>query len=716
MRRGVLFVAGLVAVCLGVGLLCQRIASSLSSGAAAPTYESVRAATRPSDLQLLDRQGRILHEIRTDPTRRRFAWVPLADTSAALRDTVIASEDRRFFAHDGVDYRAILSSAVGWLAGRGARGASTITMQLAALLDSDLRRGGQPRRVSQKLRQMAAAHALEARWSKSEILEAYLNLVSFRGEIQGIGAAAAVLFGKAPHALTQTEAAVLTALLRGPNASTAEVARRARAVLGSVEARTDLVELDRAVSRVTAAHRGSLERTAAAHVAHRLLAKGMAADRLRSTLDLETQLFADSALRRALLALEDRRVSDGAVLVVENSTGDVLAYVGSSGDLSAAPQFDGVRARRQPGSALKPFLYSLAIEERLLTAASLLDDSPLEIAVATGLYRPENYDQRFRGWVSVRTALAASLNIPAVRALALVGEQSFVRHLHQLGFDGLTRPASYYGPALALGSAEVSLWELVNAYRTLANGGEMSDLRLAFEQSPGPSRRIYSAATAFVTSNILADRESRSLTFGLENPLSTRFWTAVKTGTSKDMRDNWCIGFSDRFTVGVWVGNFSGYPMGNVSGVSGAAPIWFEIMEWLHRDRTSVEPPVPDGVVTREVAFAAGNDVARVEWFLRATAPNGGGQHLAQHLPRIVTLARSTIIAVDPEIPLSRQRVAFEADRADPSVFWVLDGKKLGPSTKPFLWLPSPGRHQLLLMDEGGRTFDRVAFLVRGNT
>jgi penicillin-binding protein 1C len=719
MKR-ILVVVALAFGCLGVALfrsaeLATEARGFFASGTSMPVYEDIRAATRPSDLKLLDRRGRVLHEIRTDPKRRRFGWVALADISPALRSAVVAAEDRRFFAHAGVDAPALVAASARWLSGGHARGASTITMQLAAFLDEDLRRGLYPRRFDQKWRQMRSAWALERRWSKDEILEAYLNLVSFRGEVQGIGAASAVLFGKSPHALSQAEAAVLAALIRGPNAAPPMVAKRARAVLDAVGANEPIEHIDSAVSRASGDPHRSLERKAAAHVARRLLPPGTPADDVRSTLDLDTQLVAGAALHRALLALHDRRVSDGAVLVVDNASGDVLAYVGSSGDLSLSPHVDGVQARRQPGSALKPFLYSLALEEHLLTAASLLDDSPLEIAVATGLYRPENYDERFRGWVSVRTALAASLNIPAVRALQLVGEHSFATHLRQLGFEGVTRPGSYYGPALALGSAEVSLWEIVNAYRTLANGGQASALRLVADQE-SPGRRIYSAAAAFVTSSILADRESRSATFGLENPLSTRFWAAVKTGTSKDMRDNWCIGYSSRFTVGVWVGNFSGYPMGNVSGVSGAAPVWLEVMEWLHRDATSAEPRAPEGLVQHAVAFAAPAEVPRLEWFLEQTAPVGTSGLPARHPARIVAPTDSTIIAVDPEIPASRQRVAFEAERGNPSISWVLNGTKLGPSTEPILWPPTPGRYQLRLVDDVGRTLDELAFCVRGNT
>ena len=223
--------------------------------------------------------------------------------------------------------------------------------------------------------------------------------------------------------------------------------------------------------------------------------------------------------------------------------------------------------------------------------------------------------------MSVRTALASSLNVPAVRALDLVGEEAAVELLRRLGFDGLRESGDYYGPSMALGSADVSLWELVNAYRALARGGVWSPLRLGADEAAGAARRVYSDRAAFLVSSILADRESRSLTFGLENPLATRFWTAVKTGTSKEMRDNWCVGYSRRYTVGVWVGNFGGEPMRNVSGVTGAAPVWREVMAWLHGAVPSAPPAAPAGVVAAPVAFPGAVEPARLEWFLAGTEP-----------------------------------------------------------------------------------------------
>lgn len=453
----------------------------------------------------------------------------------------------------------------------------------------------------------------------------------------------------------------------------------------------------------------------APHAAQRLAGQFLAATTVPSTLDGNLQRLATQALQQHLLAVRERQVHDGAVLVADSETGEVLAYVGGSGDLSTARYIEGVQARRQTGSALKPFVYGLALERRLLTPASLLEDTPLDVAVGGGLYRPRNYDERLRGLVTMRTALAASLNIPAVRTLEQVGADSFVLQLRRLGLEGAVERGEYYGLALALGSVDASLWELVNAYRTLANGGVWRPLRLARGQdSATPTRRVYSKATAFLLSYILSDRESRSPTFGLENPLATRFWSAVKTGTSKEMRDNWCIGYTQRYTVGVWVGNLFGEPMHNVSGITGAAPIWLDVMAWLHRTVPSHPPSPPDGVIASQVVFADDIKPARLEWFLGGTELPGSGVQRFGGLPRRLVPASGTLIALDPDIPPAQQRLVFEAETRGTDLRWVLNGQDLGPASSPLLWEPQLGYHAFTLVDGGRRTLDTVPFMVRG--
>jgi len=702
------------------GDLANARATSLSTHSVepgeTPSFAAVRAAYQPSDIALLDRHGVTIHEVRVDTRRRRLAWTPLAAISPALQAAVLASEDRRFYVHHGVDARAVLGAALQFLRGGPRRGASTLSMQLATQLDPALQqhRNGF-RALVQKWRQMQRAWALERRWSKAEILEAYLNLVTFRGELQGVAAATQVLFGKVPHGVTEAEALVLAVLLRAPNAEPASVSRRAVALSEAAGGGATRHALSVAVTQALGAPPGAGPRVAlAAHAAHELLRGAVPTAPVESTLDAALQRVATDVLRRHLLALRERWVHDGAVLVADNGSGAVLAYVGGGEDLSSARYVDGVRARRQAGSALKPFLYGLALEQRLLTPASLVEDTPLEIPVGGGLYRPQDYDEQFRGLVTVRTALSASLNIPAVRTLQLVGAEAFVQQLRRLGFSGIQESGEYYGPSLALGSGDVTLWEMVNAYRTLANGGVWSPLRMRPTQPPGAAQRLYSEATTFLVSNILADRDSRTATFGLENPLVTRFWSAVKTGTSKEMRDNWCIGYSRRYTVGVWVGNFSGQPMRDVSGVSGAAPVWREVMDWLHRDTPSSPPEPPAGVHSATVSFADGVELARAEWFRDGTQPGSSAQTLAGSQPRILAPAPGTIIALDPDVPAARQRVALEAQPNGTRARWWLDGTDLGAADELLLWPPQRGRHTLQLVDGSRQVLDAVTFVVRG--
>jgi len=724
------------AAVLGAALALAAVALSAALLAAdadaIPRFDEVRASFRPSDVELLDRHGNVLHELRADHAQRSLAWVPLDAVSPLLREAIVLAEDRRFARHGGVDPRAVAAALRDALAGAGRiRGASTITMQLATLLDARAGRRAGARTLAVKWRQARRAWAIERTWSKDEILEAYLNLVSFRGEVSGVGAAAGVLFGKRPHGLGRAEALVLAVLPRGPNASEPRVRARAAQLAARSEAEV-APEIVAAVTRTALrAEHGTRPRIALApHLAHRLLRTRPGEPRapapdpgplLRTTLDAALQRATSALLEEQLRELGDRNVHDGAVLVVDNASGDVLAYVGGRGARATAPHVDGVRARRQAGSTLKPFLYAAALDARLLTAASLLADTPLAVRVAGGLYEPRNYDESFRGLVSLRSALASSLNVPAVRTLELTSPDAFVRDLRALGFSGLVHGGEFYGPALALGSAEVSLEELVGAYRTLANGGVASALRFVRDDAaagPRPGVRMVSAEAAFVVGDVLADRAGRSATFGLENALATRSWAAVKTGTSKEMRDNWCVGYSQRFTVGVWVGNADGSPMHDVSGLTGAAPVWRELMDLLHASEAGVAPAPPAGVSRVPVAFARGVEPARDEWFLRGTEPGAAAPALAPRRPAIVTPQDATVLALDPDIPADLQRVAFEArgagEESADAVRWSLDGRDLGPVAGILPWPLEPGRHRLELRAGDGRTLDAVSFEVRG--
>lgn len=712
-----------LALLLGVQLLMPLAA------AAVPSFAEVQRDFQPSEATLLDRHGALLQRLRINMEERKLSWIRLDEVSPALRHALIASEDRRFYQHSGIDWSAVAASAWGNLWHTRTRGASTLTMQLAGLLVDDLRRKSAPRSLTQKLSQAWMAQALERSWRKDQILEAYLNLVAFRGELVGVHALARVMFGKHPSGLDQSEAAIAVALIRAPNATPRRVAERACAILlqeGAAEqcqgldGRTEL-----ALARVAARRDlpGSNDAPQLApHLARKLLtAPGQ---QLRSTLDAPLQRFAAQALRHQLAGLAERNIEDGAIIVIDNQSGEVLAWVGSSGSLSAAANVDGVVAQRQAGSTLKPFLYELAIERKWLTAASLLDDSPVDLATSAGLYIPQNYDRQYKGLVSLRTALGSSLNIPAVRTLVMVTPERFFRRLQALGFN-LRESGDYYGYSLALGSADVTLANLANAYRVLANQGSYSPLRTRLDdaRTPVKTTQVMDADAAYIVGDILSDRSARARTFGLENALSTRMWTAVKTGTSKDMRDNWCIGYSTRYTVGVWVGNASGAPMWDVSGVTGAAPVWQELMQYLHdRSPRAGAPARPSAVRAQQIRYEQDLEAPRTEYFLPGTAQAQIRIARAREIRAAITYPTAGMLAaLDPDIPPAHQRIRLRAQGAPAGSRWLLDGKPMPASASRSAddgmaldWMPWPGKHVLSLQDKAGRELDSVRFEVRG--
>ncbi len=754
------------------------IAITASNAWAIASFDHIKSHFQPSDTLVLSREGEVLQRVRTDASARRGQWVALADVSPALRTALVLSEDKRFYAHSGVDWQAVSAAAWANVWNQRTRGASTITMQLAGLLDDteaapllDLRQRSGGRSMVQKIGQTVTAQVLDRRWSKAQILEAYLNLVPFRGELVGIDALSRTLFGKAAHGLDAREAAVAAALVRAPNARAALVAQRACGVLremaaapGSASAQPDCDALDLFTAGALQRRQYAASDGVAPHFAQRVLAQAAdkkplsTAPRLTSTLRAPLQRFAVQTLGQQLRELRGAHAEDGAIVVLDNASGEVLAWVGSSGALSQAAEVDAVLAQRQPGSTLKPFLYAQALAERRLTAASLIEDAPAHIATTSGLYIPQNYDRQFKGWVSLRTALAASLNVPAVRTLVMVSPDAFFRQLQAVGLP-LRESGGYFGYSLALGSSEVQLLHLSNAFRTLANGGRFSPVASALlpARTTAPAKpaftRALDAGAAFIVGDILSDPNARARTFGTDSVLATRFWTAVKTGTSKDMRDNWAIGWSQRYTVGVWVGNASGAAMHDVSGSSGAAPVWAAVMAYLHANEPSRAPAPPRGLVSAPVRFgpAPGQEqdipleAARPEWFLpgtqqalfaienratSATPIRGRSQKDLKNVKntknqpldvldlaaiRIAQPVNGTIVALDPDIPPAHQRVQLAASPTPVGarLRWRMDGVLLGEGVQR-AWPPWPGHHALQLTDGQDRVLDEIRLEVRG--
>lgn len=392
------------------------------------------------------------------------------------------------------------------------------------------------------------------------------------------------------------------------------------------------------------------------------------------------------------------------------------------------------------------------MSDQRLTAASLLDDSLLSLETANGLYVPQNYDQRFNGWVTVRKALASSLNIPAVRTLTLMPVSDFWALLRALGLP-LNHDAEFYGYSLALGSADVDLLSLTNAYRAIANLGCFSPpmWTAALPKVPAPSTlqpkdvsecnstplshvqqsvpasgitrkaQLLAPGAAWIVGDILSDRHARAYTFGLDSPLSTPFWSAVKTGTSKDMRDNWAVGFSRDYTVGVWVGNSDGSPMLDVSGISGAAPVWHQVMGYLHRERPSQQPDAPADVGTENVSFEGKLEPGRTEYFVAGTelthvrlSEVSGASAALPGENQIFSPTSGTVYAFDPDIPPEHQRLQLRAI-SDVPVVWRVNGETVANGSVAW-WSLLPGRFTIELFDAWNRQLDSRVITVRGET
>lgn len=543
---------------------------------------------RSSAVSFTDRSGIPLGVVLSSGSESSVA-VPLAHVSPFFINAILAVEDRRFFAHGPVDWLA--AARASWQSMRcvcGAGGASTITMQLAR------EHFALPAGVRGKALQMWYAGRIEAGASKAQILNAYVNRVAMGGNVYGVEAASRTYFGIPAGDLDLAQAALLAGLPNDPTGLEPRTHWRAararqRAVLNAMVSAGFATQGEAAVALRETLHlrRAGGELAGAQQLLFRL-APQAASNPVRTTIDLPLQRFVQSQARDVVAALAGRNVTQAAALVIDNRSGDVLAYVGSTDyfDDAYLGKNDGVRMLRQPGSTLKPFLYEYALERGTIRPDSVLADVPTSYAIPDGeAYSPEDYSSNFAGPVSVRLALANSLNIPAVRVLSAVGVPSFLAHLRTLGFSDLRRTPDYYGLGLTLGAGEVTLWDLAHAYVTLARGGSAISLRTVMDATVPSAVQIGDRASWELVADMLADRYARAKSFGVGSVIDTPFPSLVKTGTSSDYRDTWTVGATPEYTVAVWTGNFSGAPMRRIAGVTGAGPLWNRIMLHLYEHR-----------------------------------------------------------------------------------------------------------------------------------
>jgi penicillin-binding protein 1C len=703
-------------------------------------------------LRLEDRAGVLLREVLSDEGGR-CRWVGLADISPSLLKATIAAEDRHFLTHSGVNPYAVVRAFVQNLRSRHVvSGASTITQQVVRNIYHFRRT------VFAKAREAWLAVRLEHTLSKAEILVQYLNRISYGNQALGIEAAARLYFDKPATDLSLAESALLAIIPRAPSElnpyrNRAAALKLQQELLRRMRDQGDAPaeEIDRALGERLALKPAS-ENFRAPHFCDMVLAGIPPAERrtlsvIRTTLDAGFQAKVEKLLAGHVAAMEKKGITNAAAVVLDNASGEILGLAGSRDffDDRDDGQVNGVTALRQPGSTIKPFTYALALEKGM-TAATILEDVPTQFATLEGNFAPENYDEKYHGSVRLRSALASSYNIPAVSVLQTIGPDLLYRRLKDLEFDSLRQPADFYGVGLTLGNGEIALLELARAYAAFARGGlylrDVSILALRRKDGttaappPAPrARRIFSPAVAYLITNILADGDARVPTFGYNSPLNFTFPAAAKTGTSKDFRDNWTVGYTPRYTVGVWAGNFDGRPMENVSGISGAGPLFRDILLLLNEGRKQpfVEPP---GLVHAPVCPESGlrpstrcpNSINEI--FIAGTEPSAlcrlphrksattgssamTGSYATTGLPivrgpsvpksalTIVVPQDGDIFKLDPILRRSYQTLNLQVRLAEGTdvrtIEWWINGRKVAAVGPPFRfsWNLAPGSYTI---------------------
>lgn len=567
----------------------------------AKSYSDYKNAHQLSHHTLYASDGRVISQIKNDFTKNNLIWTNLKDVDPDFIDRVLYQEDRNFKKHFGINWLSLLK--VTWnniLKLDSPRGASTITMQLGKKLFNL-----NTKNLTGKFRQLVLASKIEYYWNKNQILEAYLNEIYFHKDFQGLATTTTALFQKSPQYLSFDEQTFLLAGIKNPSLS----------VWGESKSL-------------------NLDRPNWAYHYHQFLNQ-QNSNSLTTAIDFDLQKFATQTVRSQLGLLKDRNVNDAAVLIIDNHSGNIMTYVGGSGfDLSQAPYVDMVHAKRQYGSVLKPFLYGLAFDKKILNLDSWLLDAPLTVTFPNGTYAPKNHDEHYFGWIHPSQALGSSLNIPAIKTLQLVGVDAFYLELKKLNFK-MTFDSEHYGPALALGVLDGSLWDLTHAYQQLAK------------------EKVFSHKTQQKLNWILSRPQSRSLTFGQDSILNVDQGFAVKTGTSKDMRDNWCVGYNRDFTVGVWVGNSDNSSMHNVLGIDGAGPIWRDLVNFLLKTHPPTDTLVENSV---DLAF---NQIEQ-----KAVNP------ISSEPVQIRSPLNQTIYAYDPGIPAHNQKIRLSASGDQTGLKW----------------------------------------------
>lgn len=565
--------------------------------------------------KILDRKGQLLRET-LDRQGGHLEMIPLSEIPKDFIDLFVFVEDKRFWEHNGIDGIAIFQSLMLNLSrGRIVRGGSTITQQLARLISPGRRD------YYQKIKESLMAYWMERRLSKQQILHAYMNRAPFGNQLFGVQSASERYFRKNAQDLSFREASFLVGLVQAPSlynpykhfdharARQDIVLRQCRRAGWSVCKNQELAFS----SDLIQPRRENFE---AGHFTEMILEQLHSSQPVVYTsLDVELQRDVETIVTQTVDELEKKGGHQAGVLVLDTQTAEVLAWVGSRNfwDDEYAGMTDAVISRRQPGSALKPFTYALALEEGY-TPSSILADIPTHFSTHQGEYTPVNYDRKYYGPVRLRIALANSLNIPAVRLMENLKVDRLMELLkNDLHFQSLDQSTDYYGLGLTLGNGEVTLKELTLAYSVFGrqNGRYREMSFLNRHKGIEHNKILFKPETLFLIKDILSDNQARSLSFGQDGPLQFDYPVIAKTGTSSSYRDNWAFGVTPEVTVGVWVGNFNGAPMQGVSGVTGAAPLMHQVMERAMNNRQPDWPKAPESLLRVRVCPLSGQPVGK---------------------------------------------------------------------------------------------------------
>lgn len=652
-------------------------------------------------------------------------YTPLYNVPETLKTFFIQSEDKNFYSHYGVDWQARAAALYQNIkARRTVRGASTITEQVVRMLHP------RSRSLWSKWIEGFEATLLEQHATKTEIFEFYLNQVPYGANRRGITQAAQYYFDRDLSTLTPKEMAALAILARAP--SNYDLYKNPKIIEKTIDRFLASIGTPQSERQEITKQNFSLSKSTlpvdASHFIRYVRTHLQTDKTLDTTLDASIQGKVQSILDKRLETLKAHQANNGAVLIADHQTGEIIAWV-IGGALSGTGQnptpgwtIDAVTTPRQPGSSMKPFLYAAAIDKGW-TAATMIDDSPLSEAIGTGLHNFRNYSRQFYGPLPLRETLGNSLNIPALKTIRYVGVGPYLTLLHDLGFSTLDQSSSIYDEGLALGNAEVTLYDLVQGYASLANHGIYTPLHSLQTERTASQKRIFSDEAASLIGNILSDPYARRFEFGTNSVLNFPVQTAVKTGTSNDYHDAWAVGYNDRYVVGVWIGNLDRSPMNGVTGSTGAALVLRSTFAELNKFRETKPLYLSPHLQQHEVCIPTKKKECfmRTEYFIPGTEPHDNNKvEKAQTKPReLVRPTDHLQIAYDPRIPADKQRFRFELSSLDENekAEWILNGTSIATtSDRLYLWPLTRGKYTLSVIihkDDQKTELPNVNFIVK---